>query len=181
MEAMHQFLEAVEAARRDFIQAASGLSHAQAHFKPAPDQWSIAEIAEHLVWAERAGVMGIWKALEGIKSGQPIWMGENSNQGLTIEQVIAKTWAEKEQVPAIAAPNWGGPLAFWLASLAACAQTLQQLRDSLQGMDPASIIYPHPISGPLNVKQRMAFLRFHLQRHQGQLERVKVHPQFPSH
>jgi hypothetical protein len=43
----------------------------------------------------------------------------------------------------------------------------------MEGLDPEAIIYPHPISGPLNVKQRMEFLRFHMERHIHQIERIK--------
>jgi hypothetical protein len=49
----------------------------------------------------------------------------------------------------------------------------------MQGLDPEKVIYPHPISGPLNVLQRMQFLRFHMERHQKQVEQLKYHPQFP--
>ena len=49
-------LSALHASRKQFLDATSGLSAAQWNFKPAPDRWSIAEIAEHLALAEaRAG------------------------------------------------------------------------------------------------------------------------------
>ncbi len=47
-------------------------------------------------------------------------------------------------------------------------------------MKPEQIIYPHIISGPLNVYQRMEFLRFHLERHQRQIENIKGHAGFPE-
>ncbi len=45
-------MSSLHASRKLFLDAISGLSPAQWKFKPAPDRWSIAEIAEHLVLAE---------------------------------------------------------------------------------------------------------------------------------
>jgi hypothetical protein len=56
---------------------------------------------------------------------------------------------------------------------------LEALAEAMQPMDPEQIIHPHPISGPLNIYQRMEFLRFHLDRHQQQVANLKMHPDFP--
>ena len=180
MNLLQSKIQQVEDSRKAFIAAAKGLSLAQSEFKPNPDSWSIKQVVEHMVWAERAGVVGMWKVLEGVKNGQALWEGENENQGLGIEAVIENTWQTREQVPTIAEPLWGGALDFWISSLEACAYTLKQLGEALEGMDLEQIIYPHPISGPLNIIQRIDFLSFHLKRHQGQIERIKADPNFPK-
>src|SRR5208282_6516796 len=38
--------------RAEVVDATKGLSQAQWNFKPAPDRWSIAEVAEHIAAAE---------------------------------------------------------------------------------------------------------------------------------
>lgn len=126
------------------------------------------------------GINGIWKTLEAIKNGKPIWNGEAIHHGFTIEQIIEKTWKPKEQVPEIAKPRWGGPVAYWIKALEGCQLLLESLFTELEGYDLEQIIYPHIISGPLNVVQRMEFLRFHLNRHQNQIENIKSHPDFPK-
>lgn len=180
MNLLQSKIQQVEESRKAFITTAKGLSLRQVEFKPDPDSWSIKEVVEHVVWAERAGVVGMWKVLEGVKNGQAAWSGENKNEGLSIEAVIDQTWQAKEQVPTIAEPRWGGALDFWISSLEACAYTLKQLGEALDGMNLEQIIYPHPISGPLNIIQRIDFLSFHLKRHQGQIEKTKAHPNFPK-
>ncbi len=45
-------MSSLHASRKVFLDAISGLSQAQWKFKPAPDRWSIAEIAEHVVLAD---------------------------------------------------------------------------------------------------------------------------------
>jgi len=97
----------------------------------------------------------MWKAVEGVKSGTPVWEGENVNKGLSIEEVVDNTWQENEKSPEIAEPKWGGSVEFWIASLESCSSVLVKLGDQLKGLDPETIIYPHPISGPLNVIQRL--------------------------
>lgn len=161
-----------ENARKNFIKVVNGLSYEEVTFRPSPEAWTISQIAEHMVWAERAGVFGMWKALEGVKNNAPIWEGTPIHQGLPIEEVIEKTWKTKEDVPDIADPRWGGPIPFWISSLQGCATPLAVLGRELVGHDLEKIIYPHPISGPLNVRQRMEFLRFHLERHQAQAVRT---------
>ena len=94
--------------------------------------------------------------------------------------MVELTWQTKEKVPEVAKPRWGGALDFWIEALKACQPLLAALETALADYDPAKIIYPHPISGPLNVVQRIEFLRFHLNRHQSQVERVKSDPGFPT-
>lgn len=179
MKEAQQLINEANAAREAFIATVSNLTHEQAVFKPEADAWCITEIVEHIVRAEQAGVSGIWKALDGFRRNHPIWSGEMINQGLTIEEVVAKTWQPKEKVPEIAAPIWGGSLAYWLASLRGMQVVLDELGQALQGINLADVIYPHPISGPLDVRQRLEFLRFHLHRHQAQIATLKLHPDFP--
>ncbi len=173
-------LNLVANARQQFIKAASGLTYEQSQFKPAPEEWSVVDNVEHMVWAEMGGINGMWKTLEGIRNNKPIWTGEAIHDGLSIEDIIGKTWKPKEQVPEIAKPRWGGPVEYWIAALEGCQPLLVSLVSQLKGHDPEQIIYPHIISGPLNMVQRMEFLRFHLNRHQGQIEKIKTHSQFPA-
>lgn len=179
MNTLNPLLQAVALARKQFVLAASGLSNEQAQFKSSPDVWSVVDNVEHMVWAEMGGINGMWKTLEGIKQNKPIWQGDAIHHGRSIEEIIDKTWKEKEQVPEIAKPRWGGPVEYWIIALNNCQPLLEELCSAMDGYDPEKIVYPHIISGPLNVIQRLQFLRFHLNRHQRQVEGIKLHPDFP--
>ena len=173
---LNTLLKRIEAARISFLNAVDGIPTEKAIEKPSPKEWSISEITEHMVWAEKVGVLGMWKALIAHQSGQVLWKGAHSNGGLSIEEVVAQTWETKEQVPEIAKPIWGGPLSYWMSELKACAYPLNHLIEGLAPLEHqvTDIIYPHPISGPLDVSQRLQFLAFHLNRHQQQVERVRA-------
>ena len=179
MTNLKSLLDSVAISRQQFINTASGLTYEQSQFKPSTEVWSVVDNVEHMVWAEMGGINGIWKTLVGIRNNKPIWTGEAIHHGLPIEHIIEKTWREKEQVPEIAKPRWGGPVDYWIVALNDCQNLLQSLCRELEGFDLEQVIYPHIISGPLNVVQRMEFLRFHLNRHQGQIENIKSHPDFP--
>ncbi|MEJ7681700.1 MAG: hypothetical protein WKG06_28410 [Segetibacter sp.] len=62
----------------------------------------------------------MWKAIQGIKTGKPVFTGEDVHRGLSIEEIIEKTWQPKEQVPESAKPRWGGPIQYWINALQAC-------------------------------------------------------------
>lgn len=179
MADIQALIKQVDVARGEFIQAASGLTQEQSQFKSSPDVWSVAENAEHLVWAEMGGINGMWKTLNAVKQNKPLWTGEAVHHGLSIEAIIDKTWRPKEQVPEVAKPRWGGPVEYWIATLKGCQPLLLKFAEQLEGYNPEQIIYPHILSGPLNVVQRLEFLRFHLNRHQRQVENIKTHPEFP--
>ncbi|MCY7352620.1 MAG: DinB family protein [Cytophagaceae bacterium] len=102
-----------------------------------------------------------------------MWVGEAVHAGQFIEEIIARTWREKEPVPAVAAPRMGGPLAFWVVSLQSLAPILRALGNALTEANLTRMTTPHPISGPLDVRQRLEFLCFHLDRHRGQVGRLR--------
>jgi hypothetical protein len=180
MSELSRLIQEVEDARRRFVEVVVALRPEQAHFKPAPEVWSAVENTEHIVRAENGGINGMWKAVEGAETGNPVWEGDTPHRGKSIEQIIAETWKEKEQVPPVAAPTWGGPLEFWITALQANESLLRALGRALEGHDLGAIHYRHPISGPLDMRQRLEFLRFHLDRHRKQVEALRSHPDFAA-
>ena len=102
-DTMHSQLEKliskIEISRNAFINSISGLTEKQTKFKPSKNEWSILEITEHIVWAEQIGICGMFNAINGIKCKKPIWEGRSSNKGMSIEQIVEKTWQSKEKAP----------------------------------------------------------------------------------
>ena len=180
MTRLDKLIDEVAEAREDYITHVGELTSLQSKFKPSVEIWSITENTEHLVWGEQIGIMGVWTALEGMKNNKPIWRGDPVHAGLTIEEIVAKTWKEKEVSQEMARPKWGGALEYWISALRNNQSLLISLAHALNGFNLEEIIYPHPISGPLDVFQRIEFFRFHLNRHQAQVERAKSHRDFPN-
>ena len=180
MSEVEKLITEARAARRRVVDAARSLSSEQGAFKPSPERWSVAEILEHLVLAEHLGINFIWKAVDGFRRGMSSGKGKSSNWGLTIEQVIEKTWKPKEKAPDSATPRLGGPVQYWIAALDACQPVLERLGAELETLNLSEIIYPHFLSGPLDARQRLEFFRFHLDRHLKQIEALKEDTGFPA-
>lgn len=164
----------VAAARTRYFDVVGKLTEPQTRYKPSAEVWSPIEITEHLYWAEHGGIWGMWRALQAYRDGTPVWSGEHTNRGKSIEAIVAQTWQEKEQVPAIAAPRMGGTLAFWAASLGSLQQPLEAFSRDVTVDELEVVIHPHPISGPLDIPQRFNFLAFHIDRHRRQVENLFV-------
>jgi hypothetical protein len=180
MSDLDRLVQDIRSARERYLALVRPLTRAQALFSPGPGSWSAVENTEHLVRAEQGGIYAMWWAVEGAEEGEPAWDGPVPHQGKSIERIVAETWKEKEEVPPQAAPAWGGAARFWISALESNDGLLDDLVRSLAAHDLESIHSPHPISGPLDMRQRLEFLRFHLDRHREQVEAITRHPGFPG-
>ena len=172
-------VNSVERARDAVSDAVGNLRPDQATFKASPDEWSIVENIEHLYLAEISGLTKIWAAASQVRGGVQ-WTGDRPNHGKSIEDVVATTWKAREVAPGIATPHIGGPLEAWVSSLRSLRFVLAELATVLGGLDLEAIVFPHYLSGPLDGRQRLEFLRFHMERHLEQIRRVHANPAFPK-
>ena len=172
-------VEAVESARRTLLDRIAGLTDVQATFRPAEGQWNVLEIVEHLYLAELSGISKIWAALEGVR-GRREWSEARPNAGNPIEAVVAATWKPKEVAPPIATPHIGGPLSFWVAATRSLTPILAKLGSELESVPLEAVVFPHYLSGPLDGRQRLEFLRYHMERHLGQIDSIRSSPDYPS-
>src|SRR5579863_2257481 len=104
MQPAQELIAEVADARRKLLATVANLTPEQAAFKPAPEEWSTLENVEHLVLAEFSGVSKIWQAADSFREGAPVFTGEHTNHGLSIDEVVARTWKPKEVAPPIATP-----------------------------------------------------------------------------
>ncbi|MEN9686279.1 MAG: hypothetical protein RLZZ28_2065 [Bacteroidota bacterium] len=162
----------VAIARNNYLDAIKNTSEADAQLKPDPGSWNIIENTEHLFWAEQGGILGMWKTIAAIRNGTMEKKFESAHKDMGIEELIAKTWKPKEEVPAVAAPRMGGTLAFWLAALASLQLVLEAFGKELKEEELKILAHPHPISGEVDFQQRLEFLSFHLDRHRVQVSRL---------
>ena len=173
MSELCQLVLEVKAARTRYIRAVAELPQGLYLYKTNENSWSILDVTEHLVHAEDVGVLGIWKAYNAFSQGDPLWKGKLVHSGSSIEQVVEDTWKPREIAPEIAKPHIGGILAYWVAALESRQAILEALEEQIKGIPLEDIVYPHPISGPLDARQRIQFLRFHIDRHREQVESIK--------
>ena len=178
MNEVGALVESIESARRTLLGRISGLAEGQTTFRPADGQWNVLEVVEHLYLAELSGVSKIWAALEDVRGGHQ-WSEARPNAGQPIEAVVAATWKPKEVAPPIATPHIGGPLSFWVAATRSLTPILARLGSELESVPLEAVVFPHYLSGPLDGRQRFEFLRYHVERHLGQIDRIQSSKSYP--
>ncbi len=169
---LRSLVAAAGEARFGVLALTAALDDAAGARQPGEGEWPAQAIVEHLVLAEQSGVQFIWRAARGVRSGEPIWIGEHVHRGLPIADVIAHTWRFREEAPPNATPQQAAPLSYWRALLEAQQPILAALAQELSGLDLESVIYPHFLSGPLDARQRLEFITWHIAHHRQQLEAV---------
>jgi hypothetical protein len=108
MDKVTKLIPEVAAAREEFLNEISNVTESEAHWKPSPEVWSITEITEHLFWAEHGGIAGMSKTIHSIREGKTERTFDFIYEDLPVEEIIVRTWREKEIVPAMAASRLGG-------------------------------------------------------------------------
>ena len=63
-----------------------------------------------------------------------------------------------------------------MASLWSCEPLLAALGDELERLDLETVVFPHFLCGPMDARQRIVILRFHMDRHVEQIERTRALP-----
>lgn len=174
MTQVQLLIDSICESRAQYLSEVNSLTSYQISYKASTDVWNAIEITEHLYWAEQNGLVAIYKTIQAKEEGKSVWEGEPVNQGLSIELIIEKTWKVKEIVPTSAAPRIGGPIELWANYLLSLNVPLKTLTNKLSDEDLTIMTFPHPISGPFDIRQRLEFLRFHIDRHRLQVASLKV-------
>src|SRR5881296_1263456 len=94
----------LEESRKEFLAAIDGVSEGQWKWKPAPDRWSVAETAEHVVLAEASLFGNVQKAISS--SANPAWEEKTKGKTEFIERVMAPRLG-KAQAPEPLVPKGG--------------------------------------------------------------------------
>jgi hypothetical protein len=173
--ALHQ----LERTREKFLASIAGLNEAQWKFKAAPERWSIAETAEHIIKSEGL-IRG--KMLEGLLKGAPATAEQKAAIKITDEALVQRLpdRSHKAKAPEALVPTGK------LASRDEAAKEFEAARAEsiayVKGLtvDPRNYVAPHPAFGPLDGQQWLLLLALHSERHTLQIEEVKTAAGYPK-
>jgi hypothetical protein len=138
--------------------ALDGVSDTQATFQPQ-GEWCAKEVLGHLITANR----GINQTIADLARVQSPRSAERA-------KAMGEISAEYETMDV-------GELR---GEVGAVFSEITQLMASLEGSDKLDQSFPHPIFGPLNLKEWFAFHRVHAMDHIQQLDKIKADPAYPS-
>ena len=178
-QSVAEILEAIDETRKRLCHKVEALSPAQETFRPSPDAWSIAEIIEHLAIMEermfRLFVMMVKKA-----DSTEVQAGGRGFRPVSIDQHVERSLKEKYVAPETVRPSGNLRIEDSLARMRRSRAQLHELRPKLEAVDLASITYPHPAFGPLDISQWLAFIGVHEDRHLRQIESVMSSPELST-
>jgi hypothetical protein len=170
-------LSELHAGRKLLLDAVAGLSEAQWNFKPAPERWSVAEVAEHITLAEDF----LFNASQQILTAPATPEKKAEVQGKD-EIVLTKTLDRSRKgtapEPLVPSHKWASHQEMMEQykksrdrAIAYVASTQDELR---------SHFYKHPAYDLLDAYQWLLFMAAHSERHILQLKEVKADPNFPK-
>jgi len=171
-------LKQYETTRDNFLKSISGLSQKQWTFKPAPDRWSVAEVAEHITVSESM-IMGLIQKQIMTSPADPAKRAEVKGKD---QLILEKMPDRSHKAPA---PEMLRPTGRW-ATEADLVKSFEDSRKSNMDYirttndDLRNHFYTHPAFGMLDGYQWLLLLSSHSARHTEQIEEVKADPNFPK-
>jgi len=170
-------IDLLDANSRKFLSDIEGTSDDQWKFKPAPDRWSVAEVAEHITLSEDLLLNIIQKILQAPANEEKAKALEGKEQQLLVD---VQDRSVKAQAPEVIKPTGKFSTKKELidAFKKARARTIEYVKTT---NDPLkNHVAPHPAFGELTTYQWLVFIACHANRHVAQLEEVKSDSNFPK-
>ena len=155
-----------------------GLSEEQLKFKPAPEKWSVLEVAEHISLAEGA----MFGAVEGALAAKenPEWETKTKGKTEFLERVLPNR-TMKAKAPESIVPSGKLTRDEVVAKLKESrAKTLKFAEETKLPLKSHTMDHPFPAIGTLNAYQWLTLIPLHNIRHNKQIEEVKADPNFPK-
>lgn len=166
----------LEESRKEFLAATEGLTDEQWKWKPAPDRWSVGEVAEHVVLAEASQFANVKKAINS--APDPAWE--------------VKTKGKTERLVAVLAPRLGKAQAAE-AIVPKGGMTPAQVKDRFEKQRAEIVKFAtetdaplkqytldNAFFGPLNGYQWLIYAPLHTMRHDKQIAEVKATAGYPK-
>lgn len=169
-------LKWLEESRQEFLAAIDGVNEQQWRWKPAPDRWSVGEVAEHIVIAEASQFANVQKAI--LSAPNPAWEQQTKGKTERLEAVLAPRLGRAEAPEAIV-PKGG--------------MTLAQVKDRFEKQRAEMVKFTRETDAPLkqytidnpffatlNAYHWLIYAPLHTMRHDKQIAEVKATAGYPK-
>lgn len=171
-------LKQFQSTRDNFLKSIAGLSQKQWTFKPAPDRWSVAEVAEHITVSE-SGIFGLVQQKIMQSPATPEKREQvKGKDDLILQRVPDRS--HKAQAPVFLRPTgrWATEAELTKAFEDSRKTTMDYVRTTND--DLRDHFFDHPVFGTLDGYQWLLLISAHSARHTAQIEEVKADPNFPK-
>jgi uncharacterized damage-inducible protein DinB len=164
--------------QQEYLDALSNLTEAQWRFKPSPFQWSVGEVAEHILLTEIALFSSVEKALA--QKPNPDWESKTAGKAEFIEKVVPSR-SRRAQAPIEVRPS--GKLSreeVVRRYKEARARTLEFTRTTDLPLKAHTFDHPFPVFNTLNAYDWLIYIPLHNIRHNQQIAEVKASAGYPK-
>jgi hypothetical protein len=170
-----QALNWLEESRKEFLAAIGNLTDEQWKWKPAPDRWSVGEVAEHIVLAEASQFANVKLAVAS--TPDPAW--EEKSRGKT-EKLVAVLAPRLGKVQAAEAIVPRGGMTQAIVSEMFGKERAEMIRFTVETDLPLKqYMIDNAFFGPLNGYQWLIYAPLHTMRHDKQIAEVKATAGYP--
>jgi len=170
-------IQLLEDSRKEFLAAVQGLTDAQWTFKPAPDRWSVGEVAEHIMLAEGLLFAKVEQAIAS--KPNPDWEAKTSAKTAFLERALLSR-EHKAQAPEPIVPKGKFTRAEIMSRYAeAREKTVKFIRETQLPLNEYTSEHPFPVFNTLNAYQWLIYIPLHNLRHDQQIAEVKASAGYP--
>jgi hypothetical protein len=163
----------LHSSRKLFLDSTANLSPAQWNFKPGPDRWSIAEVAEHIALTEDFLFGYTQKLLQGAPETRTVTFKDEE----VLKNMVDRS--KKAQAPEPLKPSrkWANPqdaVAHFKSSRDKTIEYAEKTQDDLR--------HHYMVMGPntMDAYQMLLMIAGHSERHTAQINEVKASPNYPK-
>jgi hypothetical protein len=169
---MKDLLEHLATQREVLRRAVDSVPVALREQRPRPDRWSVAEVLEHLAIVERRVALMISNLVATAPE-----LGDSQRSALSSDMVRQQLSTLLDRSRRLATNEAGTPSGnfnardAWIA-LEASRNELLGVLERARGLELGGFVRPHPLLGPLNTYEWIAFVGGHDARHAAQIDEV---------
>jgi len=166
----------LEESRREFLAAIDGLTDLQWKWKPAPDRWSVGEVAEHIVLAEASQFENVKRVLTS--APDPEWETKSKGKTERLVAVLAPRLGRVQAAEAIVPKGGMTPVQVREKFGQQRAEMVRFATETDAPLKQSTI--DNAFFGPLNGYHWLIYAPLHTMRHDKQIAEVKATPGYPK-
>jgi len=167
----------LHATRKQFIDSLADVTPAQWKWKPSPEVWSIAEVAEHIALSEDT-IFGLVKGTVAAPVDEAAAAKAKGKDEMLMKGIVDRS--RKAQAPEMLKPTnkWKNAKELVAHFKASRDNTIEYVKTT--GDDLRKHVRPHPAFQELDAYQWILLIAGHSERHILQLNEVKTLPGYPK-
>ncbi len=165
----------LEQARGEVEAELRSLSPAQLSFRESEGSWSIGEVIDHIVRVESSVLEGASR--KGVKRAG--WKPRPVRRAIAWAVFRVGVRLKVPERVRHVVPQHGVSAADALRRWTEVRTAMRDFLESIPHDDLGLLAIKHPIAGPFNYRDFLAFLEWHLRHHRRQIGRIRTSPAFP--